>query len=725
MKYFINALFFVFLIGITKFVIAQAQSPVFLLCKNKQNTESNSKFSIPYLKESKLIKNNAPFFNIQSTDNDTKATGWMGVNETGIFLRVEVYDKFHINVHSGAQIWDGDALQIGIDANGDGTNGGTKDEIYIGTNDAMYALGLNGDSAISWAHYHGNSTKNGGNTTINSVITRDEKNYITTYSIYFPWIEFNWDYGLSDYIGISVMINDLDTGKALTKLQYERGVGSKLQPGLFGLGKIYAANQEFYSMIISKSNIWTEWDNAKILIATNSSQQTNIHLYSTKKDTVFEIPASKNNTINRFTLLVKPFFEQDDSVSIKINWEIKTNSKLEKNYTIFNKAALIDTFRILINKRILAAGNEFEKKHLLSLSAIIEEEFQQALINLEINPKIIEEWALYANQINNYLRQMVDLGSSIISGQTAMICAFKSSSDNSLQLYRLQFPLNYTIGKQYPLIVDLHGSGNPYVLSFLGNYQEHGIQNHESKNPLETFILSPWGRGNQAYLGYSGQDIYDGINDVKRNFEINNKKIYLTGFSMGGWGTWYHGLKSPDYWAAIAPCAGSIARDSKLSQFAINLKNTPVLIWHGINDGSVTDSKLMYNELVKVNNQPEIRFIENRGHEFRNEDRIEIYKWLLSQNDKQLDSFTYLIRDNSFNNIYGITVKDFDIFSGIPKINLAVKNQTINIETVNIKSMSINLDKLNLNKGVEYEVYWNGSIVYKGFPIKEVFLNKE
>lgn len=634
MRSFRIGLTFLLLISFSENVTAQTQGSAFVLSKNLQNPERNPQFSIPWVTDSNMITTYDPFFTVQANDNDTKASGWIGVNKKGIYLRIEVYDQFHINVHSGAQIWDGDALQIGIDANGDGTNGGTNDEIYIGPNDAMYAVGLNDDTAISWAHYHGNNNKNGGNTGINTTIRRDSDKFKTTYSIFFPWNEFNWDYGLSDYLGISILINDLDKDKALTKLRYQSGVGSKFQPGLFALGKIQAANEEFFSMILLKSNVWAEWDHAIISLATNSSRPAYFRLHSTNQDTAIEIPATKNNSIDRYHLFVKPAFIQDVHFTLDISCEADHDIKKNNSYSIANKSALIDTFRSLVNKKIKAAVNEFEKKHFISLNAIIEEEFQQALISLDVNPKLIDEWAMYATQIIAYLQNPATLGKSIIAGQTAMIVAFKASSDNSLQLYRLQFPANYTPGKQYPLIVDLHGSGNPYVLSFLGNYQEHGMQNQESQNKLETFILSPWGRGNQAYLGYSGQDIYDGINDVKRSFEINSNRIYLTGFSMGGWGTWYHGLKSPDYWAAVAPCAGSIIRDPNLSKLAVNLKNTPVLIWHGLQDGSVADAQLMYNELVKVSNKSEIRLIENRGHEFRHEDRLEVYKWLLSQNGK-------------------------------------------------------------------------------------------
>jgi len=610
--------------------LSQSRATTYFIDSISNNLESNTQYSLPWIKEAKELKEHTPLFNIQSTSNDTKSTGWIGVNSLGIYLLVEVFDSIHINNQSGANIWDGDALQIGIDANGDGTNGSTIDEIYIGPNDAMYAVGLSGNNTVSWAHYHGDNKKIGDKTTIKTLIIRDEIENLTNYSIFFPWEEFNWALGFSDFLGISVMVNDLDRGKTLTKIKFGEGIGSKFKPGLFMLQKIKIPTEEFYSILMLKNTTWSAWDKTKISIAYNSSIESLLQLKSSNLDTSFIFPATRNNNIYRYNLSVKPYFETDTVTKIDLNWLVNNITKTTGNFTVANKSSLIENFRNEINNKLLVCENNYEKKHLISLSAIIEKEFQQALVSNKFNPKLIEEWALYTEQYISNIKNSESIENLIVTGQMPMLNAFKASSDNSLQLYRLQFPANYSPDKQYPLIIDLHGSGNPYVLSFINAYQEHGIENEDINNQFEAFILSPWGRGNQAYLGYSGQDIYDCINEVKRNFKVSENSTYLTGFSMGGWGTWYHGIKSPDIWAAIAPCAGSVRRDKELYKEVSNLSNTPVLIWHGVNDANVEDANLMYNELLKYNTDTEIRMIENRGHQFRKEDRVEIYKWLLS-----------------------------------------------------------------------------------------------
>lgn len=702
--------------------ISQSMGRVYL--ERIEGIPKDVQFSIPIIDNTEKLKNHVPFFNIQSEINDTKASGWIGVNNYGIILYIKVFDNTHVNEKSGSQIWDGDALQIGIDANGDGTNGGTKNEIYVGPNDAMYAFGLNKKEVVSWAHYHGDDKKKGNQTKVKTTICRNEELKATNYQIFFPWEEFNWAFGFSDYLGISVMVNDLDPGRTLTKTKFGNGIGSKFKPGLFVFGKISSSEGEFNSTLLTKSDIWSNWDNAVISIAYKMLCNSSLTIKSGELETAFDLPSSKNNNIRRFNILFNLDLRNTNTTKIDLIWQANKKIIYEESYLLKDRTELIKKFRETIPKKLSVCENYFEKKHLLSLSAIVEKEYQTALIHLKINPNLIKEWALYTTQLTDYLQSAKPFGNRIISGKKAMITAFKASSDNSLQIYRLQFPVNYSPEIDYPLIVDLHGSGNPYVLSFLENYQEHGIDNKEFFNPLETFVLSPWGRGNQAYLGYSGQDIYDCINDVNRNFKINKRKLYLTGFSMGGWGTWYHGLKSPDLWAAIAPCAGSISRDKNLLMMIDNIRNIPILIWHGLNDESVKDAERMYDELQKINDQVEINFVENRGHEFLDKDRIEIYNWLLSHQKKSVNQFSYTIKDSDFNNIHGIKIIDIENTGRLPKIQCLVENQNIYISSIDIISMSVNLHEVFQDSEIEHYIYWNDSLFYTGKSTNEVLLKK-
>ena len=71
---------------------------------------------------------------------------------------------------------------------------------------------------------------------------------------------------------------------------------------------------------------------------------------------------------------------------------------------------------------------------------------------------------------------------------------------------------------------------------------------------------------------------------VRKEFTIDNDRIYLMGHSMGGGGTWHLGMKYPDIWAALAPVAPAPPRNiNDLPK----IKNLPVIVVCGDQDGLV------------------------------------------------------------------------------------------------------------------------------------------
>jgi len=87
----------------------------------------------------------------------------------------------------------------------------------------------------------------------------------------------------------------------------------------------------------------------------------------------------------------------------------------------------------------------------------------------------------------------------------------------------------------------------------------------EAVNQANAYKQKDWGHivapTNRRPFGFAWEDwgrldALEVLADAKKLYKPDNKKIYLTGHSMGGHGTWYLGATYPDYFAAIAPCAG-------------------------------------------------------------------------------------------------------------------------------------------------------------------------
>ena len=84
------------------------------------------------------------------------------------------------------------------------------------------------------------------------------------------------------------------------------------------------------------------------------------------------------------------------------------------------------------------------------------------------------------------------------------------------------------------------------------------IAAHESDKPVaqDYITLEVYGRGNNAYRWAGETDVFEAIDSVKARYKIDEKKIVLRGFSMGGAGAWHIGLHFPDKWAAVEAGAG-------------------------------------------------------------------------------------------------------------------------------------------------------------------------
>jgi dienelactone hydrolase len=178
-------------------------------------------------------------------------------------------------------------------------------------------------------------------------------------------------------------------------------------------------------------------------------------------------------------------------------------------------------------------------------------------------------------------------------------------------VYTLYVPPSYTPAKTWPLIIGLHGGGpdgkkgdelvgsGPSAMNF---YRQNAAR-HGFLVACPTALHAGWGsKANEAY-------VRDLITELRLLYHIDIDRIYLTGHSMGGFGTWALGPRLAEDLAAISPMAGGGGSIGKL----VSTK-TPVFIFHGADDRVVgpssdrnqakqllgTSHDFVYTELDKV-----------------------------------------------------------------------------------------------------------------------------
>lgn len=184
----------------------------------------------------------------------------------------------------------------------------------------------------------------------------------------------------------------------------------------------------------------------------------------------------------------------------------------------------------------------------------------------------------------------------------ARVRAFWSRVDGTLQPYSLRLPHAYDSTVAWPLVVSLHGHGwfKPF-------------QGHPAPNRQGVFSLSPHGRGATDYKELGEEAVLGAIEEVCLDYNIDRERIYVTGGSMGGTGSWQLGCSYADRFAGIMPIAGNAdsqawterwgwnqsfeGRHDKLRAWlqethsarahARNLVNLPTYVVHGSGDGVV------------------------------------------------------------------------------------------------------------------------------------------
>ena len=192
--------------------------------------------------------------------------------------------------------------------------------------------------------------------------------------------------------------------------------------------------------------------------------------------------------------------------------------------------------------------------------------------------------------------------------------------------YVLRFPENFKKNKKYPLVVFLHGgiNSNPRKL----NSRILTVNSFFIPENDQYIIASPIKLG----IDWSPKKIQDVIADIESQLKIDKKRIYLTGLSMGGRGTFIVAAELPDLFAAIMPLSPHHTPYSYLN-LASKVSHLPIFLHHSTNDktSKFSVAEKMSDELKKLNANM-VFDIGNFGHYgwnkiYKNPENI---NWLIS-----------------------------------------------------------------------------------------------
>jgi poly(3-hydroxybutyrate) depolymerase len=320
---------------------------------------------------------------------------------------------------------------------------------------------------------------------------------------------------------------------------------------------------------------------------------------------------------------------------------------------------------------------------------------------------------------------VISFGQKLAAGP--QVLTFFSEADDTEQPYGLYLPKNFDASRKYPLVMMLHGAGSNHRLALrrvFGKSNAEGETDVEASrhfpewDDVDFIVASPYARGTAGYQGIPEQDIYDVLADVKKRFNIDEDRTYLTGLSMGGGGTLWIGLTRPDIWAAIAPVCP--APPAGTMELAGNASNYAVHFFHGDIDPvvPVTGSRdwvskmqdlgveVTYKEFVDVKHDS---WINAYDEEF-------IFCWFNQVRDLYPSSVKFASKFYKYNKAYWVQLDG--IQSGLlAEIDAAFKKgNNIEVKTKNLDAFSLKLKgHPRLGVGQSFNVVvdgttWSGKI---------------
>ncbi len=222
--------------------------------------------------------------------------------------------------------------------------------------------------------------------------------------------------------------------------------------------------------------------------------------------------------------------------------------------------------------------------------------------------------------------------------------------------YQVYVPAEWTAKQKWPVILSLHGAGERGTDGLFSTENGIGRAIRRNVKAFPFVVVFPQCPNGKYWVHKEMQEMaMVALESAIKEFRGDRQRIYATGLSMGGYGTWEMALRYPKYFAAIAPVCGALRGSTMLPDLhtmqvdlngndayadaAQRIGRVPVWIFHGAKDPviPVEESRRMAEALKAAGG--EVRYTEYPEATHNSWDRAyaepEFSTWLLAQRRKQ------------------------------------------------------------------------------------------
>ncbi|HHT73394.1 MAG TPA: prolyl oligopeptidase family serine peptidase [Firmicutes bacterium] len=201
--------------------------------------------------------------------------------------------------------------------------------------------------------------------------------------------------------------------------------------------------------------------------------------------------------------------------------------------------------------------------------------------------------------------------------------------------YLLYLPKDYDADpeKKWPLMLFLHGAGERG--EDLELLKHHGPPRLlEEGKELPFIVASPQCPAN-SWWNLHVEELGLLLDALEEEYRVDKSRVYLTGLSMGAYGSWHLATIFPKRFAAVVPICGAGLQFFGFPTRVHALRDVPLWVFHGAKDEVVPlrESEILVEELRKVGGNVRFTVYPEAGHDSWTETYAnpELYTWLLEQ----------------------------------------------------------------------------------------------
>ncbi len=299
-----------------------------------------------------------------------------------------------------------------------------------------------------------------------------------------------------------------------------------------------------------------------------------------------------------------------------------------------------------------------------------------------------------------------------------VVRGYVSKIDKSLQPYGLVVPPSYSPNAPHRWRLDAWFHGRNETLSEV-NFLADRERNPGEFTPRDTIVLHLYGRFCNPSRFAGETDFFEALEDVKRQYAIDENRILVRGFSLGGAAAWDIGTHHAGLWAAIAPGAGfsetvqflklnlsapeaPFAWEQKLfhlydaTDYAVNLANTPTVAYNGEIDAQKQAADAMERAMAEEGLRLTRVVGPNTAHRYHPDSKLEISRKLDAIAERGRDPNARKVRFTTwtlaYNRMKWVVIDALAEHWARARLNAEVQgDNTVAVETANVTAFTLDM----------------------------------